>query len=112
MVDDAILKNATETAWNGVPGKAPRGRRSRQPSLPLGAPSAQDLGRVRERHRRTRELRHRLPASASSRRMLTCMKMIVARVAVGSTRPGWTLLAISFLISAVLVVGLRTALGA
>lgn len=38
--------------------------------------------------------------------------MLVAYVAIGSTRPGWTLLAISFLISAFLVVGLRIALGA
>ena len=32
--------------------------------------------------------------------MLTCMKLLVARAARGSTRPGWTLLTISFLISA------------
>ncbi|SFU86133.1 hypothetical protein SAMN05192541_10689 [Bradyrhizobium arachidis] len=35
--------------------------------------------------------------------------MLVARAANGSTRPSWTLLAISFLISAVIVVGLRIA---
>jgi hypothetical protein len=44
--------------------------------------------------------------------MLTSMKMLVARVANGSTRPGWTLLAISFLISATIVIGLRIAFGA
>lgn len=38
--------------------------------------------------------------------------MLVARVARGSTRPSWTLLAISFLIAAVVVVGLRIAFGA
>ncbi|SFP66424.1 hypothetical protein SAMN05216330_10952 [Bradyrhizobium sp. Ghvi] len=38
--------------------------------------------------------------------------MLVARVALGSTRPSWTLAAISFLISAVIVVGLRIVLGA
>lgn len=37
--------------------------------------------------------------------------MLVARVARGSTRPSWTLLAISFLISAVIVIGLRIVLG-
>jgi hypothetical protein len=35
------------------------------------------------------------------------MKLLVARLARGSTRPSWTLLAISFLISAVVVVALR-----
>ncbi|WP_283818269.1 hypothetical protein [Bradyrhizobium guangxiense] len=40
------------------------------------------------------------------------MKMLVARLANGSTRPGWTLLAISFLISATIVIGLRIAFGA
>ncbi|SFN03135.1 hypothetical protein SAMN05216573_107114 [Bradyrhizobium sp. Rc3b] len=37
--------------------------------------------------------------------------MLVTRVANGSTRPSWTLLAISFLISAFIVVGLRVAVG-
>ncbi|WP_407187671.1 hypothetical protein [Bradyrhizobium centrosematis] len=40
------------------------------------------------------------------------MKMLVARAALGSTRPSWTLLAISFLISAIVVLGLRIAFGA
>lgn len=44
--------------------------------------------------------------------MLTSMKMLVARLARGSTRPSWTLLAISFLISAVVVTGLRFVCGA
>ena len=35
------------------------------------------------------------------------MKMLVARLAGGSTRPIWTLLAISFLIAAVIVTALR-----
>ncbi len=39
--------------------------------------------------------------------MLTGMKMLVARVVRESTRPGWTLLAISYLISAVIVIALR-----
>jgi hypothetical protein len=39
--------------------------------------------------------------------MLTSMKMIVARLAHGSTRPIWTLLAISFLLSGILVIALR-----
>lgn len=39
------------------------------------------------------------------------MKMLVACVARGSTRPIWTLLAISFLISAGIVLGLRTIFG-
>lgn len=38
--------------------------------------------------------------------------MLVARVARGSTRPSWTLLAISFLISALIVIGLRIVIGA
>ena len=40
------------------------------------------------------------------------MKMLVARVARGSTRPSWTLLAISFVISAIIVIGLRIVFGA
>jgi|UPI0004B122EA hypothetical protein len=44
--------------------------------------------------------------------MLRDMKMFVARVACGSTQPGWTLLAISFLLSAVVVVIMRFVLGA
>lgn len=43
--------------------------------------------------------------------MLTTMKMLVERVARASTRPSWTLLAISFLLSAIIVIGLRIALG-
>ena len=35
------------------------------------------------------------------------MKMLVARLARGGTRPVWTLLAISFLIAAVIVTALR-----
>jgi len=42
---------------------------------------------------------------------LTTMKMLVARVTRGSTRPVWTLLAVSFLLSAIIVIGLRIALG-
>lgn len=38
--------------------------------------------------------------------------MLVARVTRGSTQPGWTLLAISFLLSAVVVVIMRCVLGA
>lgn len=38
--------------------------------------------------------------------------MLVARVARGSTRPSWTLLAISFLISALIVLGLRIVIAA
>jgi len=53
-----------------------------------------------------------LPASASRRRMLTDLKMLIARVARGSTRPIWTLLAISYLFSAVIVMALRCAFGA
>ena len=37
--------------------------------------------------------------------------MLVARVVRGSTRPYWTLLAISFFISAVVVIGLRLVFG-
>jgi hypothetical protein len=44
--------------------------------------------------------------------MMTCMKILVARVARGSTRPGWTLLAIASLISATVVLAVRFALGA
>ena len=39
------------------------------------------------------------------------MKMLVACLARGSTRPSWTLLAISFLISAVIVIALRIVFG-
>jgi hypothetical protein len=41
--------------------------------------------------------------------MLTSMKMLVARVVRESTRPNWTLLAISCLVSAVIVIALRIA---
>ncbi|CUT13462.1 hypothetical protein BF49_4542 [Bradyrhizobium sp.] len=40
------------------------------------------------------------------------MKMLVVHVARGSTRPSWTLLAISFLISGAVVIGLRLVFGA
>ncbi|MGY3447130.1 hypothetical protein ACVW17_007131 [Bradyrhizobium sp. USDA 4473] len=43
--------------------------------------------------------------------MKTSMKMLVVRVAWGSTRPLATLLAIPFLISAVVVIGLRFVFG-
>ena len=39
--------------------------------------------------------------------MLTPLKTILARVARGSTRPGWTLLAIACLVSAAIVIALR-----
>jgi hypothetical protein len=96
----------------GVSGAAPRGRCARQPALPAGAPPPQQVGGARERHGRTRWLRDSLLAAASSRRMLTAVKMLAARVARESTRPAWTLLAISSLISAVVVIGLRFVFGA
>ncbi len=43
--------------------------------------------------------------------MLTGMKMLIACVARGSTRPTWTLLAISSVISAVIVIALRIYFG-
>ncbi|MET4788370.1 hypothetical protein ABIF64_000548 [Bradyrhizobium japonicum] len=95
-----------------VPGGASRRRRSGQPPLPARALSAQETGRARERCRRTHQLRDSLPAPASRRRMLTGMKMFVARVVRESTRPSWTLLAISYLISAVIVMALRFVVGA
>ncbi|MFB6463298.1 hypothetical protein [Bradyrhizobium tunisiense] len=39
------------------------------------------------------------------------MKMLVASLAGGSTRPIWTLLAISFLIAAIIVIALRILFG-
>jgi hypothetical protein len=39
------------------------------------------------------------------------MKMLLARVARETTRPSWTLLAISFLVSAVIVIALRIMFG-
>jgi hypothetical protein len=44
--------------------------------------------------------------------MLTGMKMLVASVVRESTWPNWTLLAISYLISAVIVIALRFVVGA
>jgi hypothetical protein len=44
--------------------------------------------------------------------MLTALKTLAARVASGSTRPDWTLLAMSSLISATIVTVLRFVLGA
>ena len=43
---------------------------------------------------------------------MTAMKMFVASVVCESTRPTWTLLAISYLISAVIVIALRFVVGA
>jgi hypothetical protein len=44
--------------------------------------------------------------------MLTVVKTLAARVARGSTRPSWTLLAISSLISATIVTVLQFVFGA
>jgi hypothetical protein len=44
--------------------------------------------------------------------MLTAVRMLVARIALGSTRPNWTLLAISALASAAIVIVLRFTFGA
>ncbi|WP_338310910.1 hypothetical protein [Bradyrhizobium sp. TM239] len=112
MVDEVVLKNATETAWSVY--------RAHHPEI-----DPQDSRRcLLERHlqRRGEEresdteelagLRDCLPAPILPGRMLRTLKMLVARVARGTTRPYWTLLAISFLISAVFVVGLRIAFGA
>lgn len=44
--------------------------------------------------------------------MLTGMKMFVTSVVRESTRPNWTLLAISYLISAVIVIALKFVFGA
>jgi hypothetical protein len=43
--------------------------------------------------------------------MLMSMKMLVAQIARGSTRPGWTLLAIAFLFSAAFVMVLQLMIG-
>ncbi len=53
----------------------------------------------------------RLSAPASSGRMLREMKMLLGRVARGGTRPIWTLLAISCIISGAIVIALRCAFG-
>jgi hypothetical protein len=112
MVEEVVLKNATETAWTVY--------RARHPHV--DASDGRRCLMQRHLHRRWEERQsdaedlatfglaylHRLRRDEC----LTWMKMIVARVAIGSPRPGWTLLAISFLISAVLVVGLRIAIGA
>lgn len=44
--------------------------------------------------------------------MLRFLKILVARVIRGSTQTGWTLFAISFLLSGVVVVIMRCVLGA
>jgi hypothetical protein len=108
---DQVLKNATETAWTVYRARNPEIGDSGRSALSAGAPPAQETGRATERHRRARQLRISVPAPSPQRRVLNSMKMLVARVANGSTRPSWTLLAISFLISAVIVIGLRIAFG-
>lgn len=110
MVDDAVLKNAPETACTMYQARYPDvgARDSRRCLLERHLRRRQE-----ERDSDTEELTsfgiaylHRLPRDECY------MKMLVARVARGSTRPSWTLLAIAFLISAVVVIGLRIVFGA
>lgn len=111
MVDEVVLKKATETAWTVYRARHPDvdahdSRRSCWSATSTASPKRGGA------YRRTRWLRDSLPAAACWRRMLTAMKMLAARVARGSTRPAWTLLAISFLMSAVVVLVLRFVSGA
>ena len=74
-------------------------------------PSAEETGIERERYPRTDGPRHLLPRAASRRRMLRGMEALIWwRVAAGSAGPDWTLLAISYLASAAVVIALRSAL--
>ncbi|AHY50695.1 hypothetical protein [Bradyrhizobium japonicum] len=111
MVDEVMVRRAAETAWTVY--------RAAHPGVDVQDSRRCLLERYLHRRREEREidaeehqLRDSLPAPASRRRMLTGMKMFVARVVRESTRPSWTLLAISYLISAVIVIALRFVVGA
>ncbi len=105
MVDVTVLKNATETV-------------DQTRHLDVGACESRRGLLEHHLHRRWEERESdteepdRQPAPAFPKRMLPGVKTLVASVACGSTRPNWTLLAISFLISAVVVIGLRLVFGA
>jgi hypothetical protein len=73
-------------------------------------PSAGETGSARERYPRTDGFWHLLPRAASRRRMLRRMEALIWRVAAESAGPDWTLLAISYLASAAVVIALRSAL--
>jgi len=109
MVDEVAVRRAAETAWTVY--------RAAHPDVDTQDSRRCLLERYLHRRREAREsdteelqLRHSAPAPASPRRMLTGMKML-AGWAQGSTRPNWTLLAISFLISATIVTVLRFVFG-
>jgi hypothetical protein len=104
MIDDAPLRTAVVLVSSLYLVK----HRDVDAALPAGASSAVEMGSACERCRRTHGGRPSLPRSASPRRMLTLMEGLARRVAVRSARPDWTLLAISELASAAIVVSLRS----
>jgi hypothetical protein len=100
MVDDLPLRTAVHTVW----------------SLYLAKHRDVDAADTRrcllERHLqkrgRTHGVRLGLPGAAPRRRMLRLMEGLVRRVVVDSVRPDWTLLAISELASAAIVLFFRS----
>jgi hypothetical protein len=90
MVGD-VLQTAVD---GGLPCEASRRPCSGPPSMSARTPSAEEAGRAQERYRR---------------RMLRRMEALIWRVASVSAGPDWTLLAISYLASAAVVIALRSA---
>ncbi|WP_426527949.1 hypothetical protein [Bradyrhizobium sp. McL0615] len=107
MAIDA-LRSAVETAWtidrathDGV--DAADGRRCLLERHLSGRPEARG-GAV--------EVLAHFGCAASGRRMLTPAKELLGWLALGSARPVWTVLAVSHLVSAAVVLVLRSAFGA
>ena len=107
MAGDASLTKAVDTAWAVY-----RATRS-------GVDDADGLaacssvictrgGSAWQRRRRVDRLRNSFPRAASRTRMLRWIEAVVCRVAAGSARPDWTLLAISYAISAAVVISLHS----
>jgi hypothetical protein len=106
MVDDVPLRTAVHTVWSLYLAKH-RDVDAADTALPAGASSAGEMGSACERCRRTHGIRHRLPSAAPRRRMLRLMEGLVRRVVVDGVRPDWTLVAISELASAAIVLFFR-----
>ena len=105
MVDDVPLRTAVHTVWSLYLAK----HRDVDAADTRRCLLERHLqGRWEARCRRTHGIRPGLPRSASQRRMLRLMEGLVRRVAVDSARPDWTLLAISELASAAIVLFFRS----
>lgn len=109
MVDEAALRRAVDT-YSLVPlsGEASRLGCRGQPPLFAAAPPSRKMGSARERDRRTDRLRPGLLEQSPQRRMLRLMEKLVRQLVVSTARPGWTLLIISEVVSAAIMLVLRS----